>query len=433
MNKNQQVFKKILFEAIDDFVDNLDVKKQKPGILKELFMLNTDNFVRNIGTQDFENSTELDVELWDWFQETLKESMNEDSKAWIELLRSQKLKILCYKYFTKKDLLKPEKLEKVLKKDLQKYFSSLQNYSDLDSFRLKVENLPSDILTNLIRYLLYTNKELQDKIKIPKEEFKEKVIELKTERMKMAEKLSMVSKKYQTVLDLKKVKELFNYGVFFEDSIINRAVNEYVVKLVNYDVTLKNLKEIYPSALLNDLKYQAENAVAYTKHIEEVQNETSQLFFTDKGYQIGSRFENAILQVKDKDTENAVINKDSVFQEPIRKLMNTPWSDGGAGAAPGDETDAEGGSTSSGGGGGASFGGGGGGGATDFGTEVPDGIDDGSGAVAAAGDVAQGVEGEGGDEGTETELPKDDQGFPVDFGSQETNPEAAEETPEEKK
>ncbi len=425
MNKQQKQFREILFETIDSFVDSLDVKK--PNILKELFTLNTTNFVKNMSGQDIDDDTELDTELWDWFLDILQEAINENSNEWIEFFKAQKIKILCYKYFTKKDLIKAEKIGPHLRKDIKKYFSSLQNYSDLNSFRERVENLPSDLLTNLVRFIFHKFPDLKNKIKVKKEEFKEKVTELTTERLKAAEKISTISKKYQTVLNLEKIKNLYNHGVFFEDNIINRGVNEYLVKLINYDIALKAMKEVYTGALLNDLKYQAENSSSYVKHIESISKEETQPFFSEKGYQIGNRFQSAIQEVKEKDYTDSVINKDSVFEEPTGKVNQTSWETNDL-AAGDTENDTEGGSSS--GGAGSSSGGsfGGGGGAGGFAFDEPDPAS----APGAEGPEENGVEGniEGGavenSDEPETELPTDEEtGLPVDFGSQETNPEAA--------
>jgi uncharacterized membrane protein YgcG len=371
---------------------------------------------------------ELDTELWDWFFDVLNQSIQENQKDWKELLKKQKMKILCYKYFTKKELIKPEKLEALLKKDLKKYFSSLQNYANLEGFRDKVENLPSDLLTNLIRYIFYKSKGLQEKIKISKEEFKERVAYLTTERMKAVENLSMISKKYQSVFDLQKLKELYNNGVFFEDNLINRGVNEYITKLFGYSKISAKIKEVVPGAFVKDLKYQAENCPAYINHIQEIKQDQTQQFFTEKGFQIGKRFENEINIAKQKNLgkdSEYIIDKDSVFKEPTGKLTSVSWED--SEAVTGGETDEDGESSSggSGGGGGSSFGGGGGGSLS--GGNFPGDID-----PDIEGVTGDGPLGEEGDDGTgpaadgEIPLPKDDQGFPVDFGTEESNPEAAE-------
>lgn len=432
MDKKRKIFKQVLFETIDQYVEDLDVKKVTSRQLNELFTLNPDVFIKKMSGQDIDSDGEIDTELWDWFLDTINESIVETPDAWRELLHDQKLKILCYKYFTKRELLKNEKIEPNLKKDIKKYFSSLQNYSDLKSFQEKVKHLPSDILTNLIRFLFLKLPELKDKIKVTKEEFKERIVELKSERMKMADKLSMISKKYQTVLDISKLKELYNNGVFFEDSLINRAINEYIVKLLNYEESLKAAKELYPSALLNDLKYQAENSIAYTKHIEEVTKEETEQFFTDKGYQIGNRFQSAIQDVKKKEYEDQVINKDSIFKEPVGSIVKEPWTNNDLGADD-TETDTAGGDSSFSGGGGGGFSGGGGGGISMAGA---DGLDEPSPENAVGADAPdtsgeaipiEDLENDTSAPDSETELPKDEEGFPVDFGSQETNPDATKE------
>src|SRR6185369_12356074 len=194
MNKQEIVLKKLIFEAIDEFVEETNIRtKDGRKILKELFTFDTVNFMRDLGTQEIDAGTEIDTELWDWFLQTINESIQHNPEIWIKLFKQQKLKILCWKYFTKDDLLNLKELKSYLRKEIRKYFTALQNYTDLEGFRNKFSNLPSELLSNLIRYLLNASNQFKEEIKISKKGFKVRVKELEKERDKMIEKLDLIS------------------------------------------------------------------------------------------------------------------------------------------------------------------------------------------------------------------------------------------------
>ena len=435
-------FKNILLEEIDQFVDNINIKdKHKTReIIHELFTMSKTNLLKDMGAQDIDDeglNEEMDSELWEWFLDTCSQSIHENSNAWIDLLHKEKLKTLCYKYFTKEDLLKVDKLESDIRVKIRKYFTALQNFKDLNQFQEKISNLPSELLTNFTRYILLLSPELKEELKVTKDEFKKRVKTLKDERMKMIEKISLISKKYQSVLDITKLKELYDNGCFFEDNLLNRGVNEYVVKLLNYDAAAKKIKDDFSNTFVLDLKSQSENSVSYTEHVQSIKQETGKEFFTENGYQIGNRYENEIEIVKSKETEGEIIDNDSIYKEPTGKIKDValPWETNTDEQNDESETDEDGnpiGVGTGSGSGGMDFGGGGGGslGGGDFDFEEPteDGVSPDE--VGATGDMGGGNVGGGtmSDMDTETELPKDDEGFPVDFGSQETNPEAVEDT-----
>lgn len=401
LKAERRTFNKILKEEIDSLLTEFDLKSPKSKqVLNELFTMNIANFMKNIGSQEIDEGSEIDTELWEWFLNTINESIQELPEEWLELFKEQKMKILCFKYFTRKDLLDVDDLEKDLRTNIRKYFTALQNYTDLEGFKEKISNLPSELLSNLIRYLFKVSPELNDKVKITKPVFTERVKELKEERLKMIEAISFISKSYKNVFDISKMKILIDNGLFFEDNLLNRAVNEYIVKLTGNKVASQKIKETFSNTLNFDLQSQTESSSAYIAHIESIKTEQSMPYFTDKGYQIGNRFSNEIDLVKEKDTENKLIDKDSVFKEPKGTINDVvpPWDS--QNNEPLDSTGEggnSGGSSGSSGGGGASFG-------NSFNSDIP------------LGDDAE----------PDTELPTDDQGFPVDFGSEETNPQASE-------
>lgn len=441
---NGKNFKKILFEEIDYFVDKLDLtdKEKTKHIINELFTLDKNNFLKDMGAQDVEEEqldSEMDEELWDWFLDTCSQSIQECPKEWINLLRKEKMKTLCYKYFTKKDLIKAENIEGDVRKKIRKYFTALQNFKDLKNFEEKISNLPSELLMSFTRFIFSLSDELKSKVIITKKEFKKRVDELKEERIKMIDKISLISKKYQTILDITKLKELSDNGLFFEDNLLNRGVNEYIFKLLNNETASKKIKDEFSNTFSSDLMTQTENAFSYAEHIKSIKAETGKEFFTENGYQIGNRYENEIQIVKDHERDNEIIDSKSIFKEPTGKIKDValPWEtnnnnddsdldDKGEENDSGEEKMSDGndddGMFSGGGGGGGSFDGEGG----DFSFEEPDEEGVSPTDVETNETIGDGTEGgKMGDMDTETDLPKNDQGFPVDFGSEESNPEAA--------
>ena len=161
-------FKKVLFEEIDNFVKQIEFSEPENNkkVLNEIFAFDYNTFMKDMGSQEIDKDTEIGTEMWDWLIQTINESVKQDPEAWLKIFKSQKLKTLCYKYFTKNEPIGKEKLETYLKKNIRTYFTALQNYSDLEGFRNKIENLPSVLLSNLIRFLLLFSEELKKEVKI---------------------------------------------------------------------------------------------------------------------------------------------------------------------------------------------------------------------------------------------------------------------------
>ena len=421
--------KQIINEEVDKQIESLNIKQPQElkKILQELFTFSTDNFLKNIGSQEtiLDEKEALPEENWDFLLKTINESYSESKEDWSKELKKQKLKILCFKYFTKQKLLPLEEIEKGLKLNIKKYFTSLQNFADLDDFREKFFNLPNLILSDFVRYLLFKSKKLDSTLVIKKGDLKKEVQKLKKERDGIFPKVALVSKGYQSVLDLKKIKELFDNGLFFEDNILNRAISEYVYKLISSKSSIENIKNTFNAVFIQDLQAQTESSPAYIQHIDSIKKEKTQPYFTDKGFQIGSRFDNEIELVKNKKYGNDyVVDEDSRFKEPTEKIESStyPWESEEGEALTDEDGNEEGGGATGGGPSGAGGGGmaPGGGGITFEPPEVdPDALEGGE-------------EGENPEGGESDEMPTGDDGLPVDFGTPETNPEAVEDNKEKK-
>lgn len=430
----EEILDKIITEELEKQVEalNLSSPEKIGNVLQELFTFSTDNFLKNIGSQEaiLDEKESLPEENWDWLMETINQSYQEVPEPWEEELGKQKLKILCFKYFTKQEFIELDEVEKSLKMNIKKYFTSLQNYADMEDFKNKFFNLPFEMLSNFTRYLLNNSKELNSKIKISKEDLKKRVKSLKDERNKVVNKISQISRKYQTTINLTELKELYDSGLFWEDNYLNRGVNEYISKLLNNTATQDKIKDAYNSAFFYDLKAQAEGCPSYQKHVESIKKDEDKEYFTSKGMQIGTRFDNIIEITKNKEGEKEgySIDDKSRLKEPYSKIESTdyPWeSNDGEPLSPDDEenmgADAAGGDMGGGGGGLA------GGGGLSYSPPTLGPQQDAEGNEINPEDDAEATADDG------TEMPTTDEGLPVDFGTPGTNPEGAENPPEEKK
>jgi hypothetical protein len=435
--------KKTIHDILKEEI-NREIKSMKldsPGkianVIKELFTFSTSSILKNMGNQEevLDEKDALPKENWDWLISMINEAFNDNPEEWQKLLKQQKLNILCYKYFTKEDLIDLDEVEKDLKLNIKKYFSALQNYSDLDNFREKFFNLPSEMVKNFCRFILNHSKKLNNEIPIDKKELKDRIESLAKDRKEVIEKIALVSRKYQSVLDLTKIKELYENGLFFEDNFLNRGVNEYISKLCNSPAVAK-MKDTFNSVFVQDIQSQAENSASYLAHIRAIKTEEGQEFFTAKGFQVGVRFDNALETSKNTEKQQGlVVDKDSRFKEPKSKIepVAAPGAGGDAmGGLQGDPTDA---GAAGGGGLGGDLGGGGG----DFGGGFggPSGVDDiptgEAGTTGAGGPSDTGEDGTETGEGSEESMPADDDGFPEDFGTPEDNSETTNDDDTEEK
>ena len=427
---SDDILKRIIEEEVEIQVEKLNLSSPKiiGDVITELFTFSTDTFLKNIGSQEalLDEKDALPQENWDWLIEMLNESFEEEKKEWIKQLQEQKIKILCYKYFTKQDFIKLDEVERNIKISIKKYFTALQNFADLSDFREKFFNLPFEILSNFCRYILQKSPKLNSKIKVDKKELKEKIKTLQDDRKNIIDKISLISKKYQNILDLRKVKELYDNGLFFEDNFLNRGVNEYISKLLNHKEASQKVKDTYGSSFTLDLQSQAENSPAYIKHISSIKKDEGQEYFTFKGFQVGTRFDNEIEIANSKkgEKDGYVIDKDSRLREPSSKIKDTtfPWEktsetdlEDETGEGNIDASGGESGGGSSGGGGLAN------GGGINYEPPVLGPQQDENGEEIDTGEEGSN---EGGEEG-EGEMPTDENGLPVDFGTPESNPEGA--------
>lgn len=424
-------YNKLLTEEINKNVDRLKVKDPKAivEVLKELFSMNTDKLIGNISNVEVGSKNTIAQESWDWFLDTLAKSVAEDQDNWLAAIKEVKLKLLTFKYFSRKEMIGVDAIEQYIRREIKPYWAALQSHVDLPDFRNKVFQLPVEMQFALVRFMFAISDELKERVKVTNADLKDNINKILQMRMKIAERIGQVSNGYQSVLSMKDVKELFDNGVIFEDNFINRGICEYIMKLLNHEQANARLKETFSSAMLKDLRKQIETASSYMEHIVSIKNETGREFFSTKGEQIGKRFDNEIEIVKNKDFEGYVVDKHSRLKEPKEKVakVDLPWEAGGGspeGGFEGPDGAAGGpGGASSPSDGGGSFGGGGFSGGGGFGGDF-------GGDFAEPGSEGEipGLEGEGEDgenpigaEGDGTPMPSDETGLPTDFGTVEDN------------
>ncbi len=363
MNKT---YSRIINEEINKYVDQfeLDSPKQVASVLKELFTLSTSKLMDNIGSVEADDKKQVAIENWDTFIDSITESIEEAPNEWLVGLSDVKKKILTYKYFTRKDLVEQQQLDGWLRTEIKIYFTALQNYVDSKDFMLKFFNLPTEVLYNMVRYLFTLNDSLKTSIRVTNEDLRDNIPRLLELRMKAADKISKASKGYIDLIDLKEIKELYENGVLFEDTYLNRGINEFVVKMLNHKGAMINIMEVFGGSTINDLKKMAETSAAYVTHVSSIRNETGEEFFAVSGEQIGKRFDDQLDNVREQQYDGLVVDKKSRLKEPNAKIntADKPW-ESNVGGMPGSEEDmdAAGGGSGGGGasGGGGSFGGGG--------------------------------------------------------------------------
>ena len=403
MSKHKDLIK----EEINKYVESFNLKDSKAvtKVLKELFTLKTDNLINNIGSVESDSKSALGSDMWDWFIETITNSIDSDKEEWLKALRDTKVTILVYKYFSKNNQIDIDNVESFVRTNIKPYFTALQNCVDSDDFKSKFFNLPTEILHPVVRYLFKISPDFKKSIVVTNNKLGGRIKELIKERMKFVKNIDEISQGYRTTLDIHKAKELFDNGLFFEDNMLNRGINEYFVKLLNHEVAAKKLKDVFPSAQLRAMKKQIESCAAYVAHVSSLKLEQTQPYFTTDGQQVGKRFSNDLEVVTDQQFDGYVVDKDSRLKEPSAAVnpVSNDWQASAPGAGGAEGPGASGGP---GGMGGGSFGGGGG----DF--DVPSGGED----FAAPGEEGK-IPGEPDGE----DMPTDDSGFPVNFGSKETN------------
>lgn len=400
-------YKQILQEEIEAQSKLFDLSpKQLKGFVNELFTFNSSKLLKSLGDQDeiLDEKDSLPEEFWEEIINNINDSYAEDPNEWEKELKEIKSQILCYKYFTKQELENLDEVEKKLKVQIKKYFSSLQNYTSMENFRDRFFNLPSQLLFNFVRYLLNKSIILNKKISISKIDLKDRVVELKKQRDKVIDKISFISNKNITVLDLKNVKRLVDNGVFYEDNLLNRGVNEYLYKLIKHSKAASNIVETFNSTFIEDLKSAVESSNSYLSHISSIKNEETSEYFSPDGIQLGRKFDNEIDAVKNKDVNDAVIDKDSIFKEPKGRIKDDfAWDSNSVGGKGESGEDAE--------------------GDMGAGSDLGGGFSGGGGGMGSM-DIAPGSEEVDVDmpaDGAEGEMPTGEDGLPTDFGTPDSN------------
>lgn len=393
--------KRIIYEEIKSQSENFNLKETDVSkVLKELFTFSTSKLLKDLGNQDeiLDEKDSLPNELWLLIIDNINNSYAEFPDEWEKELLERKKQIFSYKYFSKQELEDLDKVESKIKVEIKKYFSSLQNFISLEDFKDRFFNLPNNLLINFTRYLLNKSNLLNKKLKVNKEDIKERIKSLKEDRMKFIKKISFISNGNISSVDLTELKKLVDNGLFFEDNLLNRGVNEYIYKLINHKVASEKIVDSFNSTFLNDLRDQVEKSKSYLSHIKSIKNQESAEFFEVTGVQLGRRFDNEIEIVNKKEYDDSIIEDDSIFKEPHGRINVTGinWDDDMSTSADGESSDMS--SGSSGGG----FSGGSGGGGSSF-------------SGPTGGDEVVDIEADG------EPLPTGEDGFPKDFGTEETS------------
>jgi len=416
MNKT---YERIINEEINKYMEDFDLKESKKvsKVLKELFFLSTDKLMNNIGSVETDDSNAIATENWELFVDSLTQAVQEQQDLWSIGIKNIKSKILTFKYFTKKDLIDLKSLESYLRMEIKPFFTAMQNYVDSNDFTNKFFNLPTELLYNLVRYMFMLSPDLKSSVKITNDDLKDNINRLIELRMKVADKISKISNGYVDIMDIQEIKSLFDNGVVFEDNFINRGICEFVIKLCNHNVAKDKMNDFLSGAIILDMKRMAENSAAYIAHIASIREETGSEYFSVNGEQIGKRFDNEIDIVKNSNYEGYIVDKKSRLKEPNERITPTvaPWDSNQPGMMPGEE----GGSTGGAAGGSGGDTGGPLGNADYNGDFAPDGAE---GQIPGVDDEAGSEDaGEIGVEGDGTEMPKDEDGLPEEFGTQEDN------------
>ena len=275
--------------------------------------------------------------------------------------------------------------------------------------------------------MLVNAEEVGEATEVVVEDLKERIGKLKQLRMRVADDISMVTRGYKNTVNFKDIKILFDNGLLFEDNLINRGINEFVYKMLSHSTASKKLKDIYPGAIMKNMQEQLSTSSAYMEHITAVKSGSGQEFFTKDGKQIGKRFDNQIDLVKSGDFSGYVVDNKSRFKEP-NTVINSSMSDWQNAENAPDAGSAEGGGPS---GGASSFGGGGGfsGGGGSSAGEFEGDADNQFAAPGSEGEIP-GTDDKVGEEEDGTPMPKDEQGFPEDFGTVEDNKDEPEKSEE---
>lgn len=407
--------KKIINEEIERQAKNmkLDSPKEVTSMLKELFAFSTNKVMNQMGSVEADENNQLADENWDFFLETIMESIEEEPNEWYKMIAMTKMKILTYKYFTRQDLIEVESLDSYLRINIKPYFTALQNYQDYKDFRVKFFMLPRDILFSAVRFLFFLEPELDKRIIVTKQELTDNINRIQELRLEVADMIGKASNGYQNVFNMGEVLELYDNGILIEDNFLNRGINEFINKMLSHSTAVGKLRDLFAGASLKSIKKTAETSGAYMAHLESVKTGTGVEYFSPTGDQIGRRFDNELLLVHSGEFDGYVIDKKSRLREPNEKIKPAlpvdVMNDVGASDVNDIETDDSDSdfSASSGGSdlssnselGNADFGG-------DFAEEGTEG--------QVPGDT-NGVEADG------TPMPSDDEGFPADFGTVEDN------------
>ncbi len=403
--------KKYINEEVNKYVNKLNVESPEKvlNVINELFNMSIDRFMSNIGSVEADGKNYVASENWDIFIDNLTQSIAEQKDIWNIGIRNIKLKILTYKYFTRKEMVKKEALEGYLRTEIKTYFTALQNFVDTQDFVMKFFQLPSNILYALVRYLFFMSPELNKSIKVTNDNLRDNINRVIGKRMEVAEKIAKISNGYADLFDVQEIKDLYDNGVLFEDNFVNRAINEFVCKLTQHKKAKNSMIEMYSGSMVTDINRMAEETAAYVAHVAAVRSEEGYEYFSANGEQIGTRFDNELQLIKDGKYDGYVVDKHSRLKEPNERI-NTgvmPWETNMGG---------EEGLDGSAGGPGASSGGGGAAGGTSFSGNF--------GNADFGGDFAPpGEEGivPGSEEPDGTPMPDDEDGMPMDFGTEEDN------------
>jgi hypothetical protein len=239
--------------------------------------------------KDYNADGQIIKENWYYFCANLKQLATvPEYKAQIKKVA---IKILVSKYFTRTKLTVEPGLEEIIKTQLKDYFIAFTS-TKVEDFIKALFNLPFDLLTLIILYVIYElNPEIKMEVLPKKSEVKkylELIIQAKTDFIKLINNISLGRSSKFT---LSRAEELLDVKVFYEIDSLNVAVLEYMIRMLNNEKIHDKLYDLYGEQLIEELKEQILSYSNYNKFINDIKENKAQPFFTDEGYQFEEREE----------------------------------------------------------------------------------------------------------------------------------------------
>lgn len=272
---------KTVNSILSEETDKLTKALVKAGLITESFQLL--NALEDVTESMYAKDNQLTPENWEWFCKVLIECTSAEK---FQILSKETLcKIYSVKHFANIDLAIPEDITEQLKFEIKKYFPQLR-VDTVSEFVKALQDVPFEFLSLLVLYNTnILNKAGKNDLSPSLEEAEDYFRRLIEKKNKFFLNINKVSKGESNQFSIADAQELLDVKAFSDDTPLNVGALEFMIRMLISDKSKQKLYDEFGSKEIEHLRQQCLLHPSYIKFLQDIDEETTQPYFTAEGFQ----------------------------------------------------------------------------------------------------------------------------------------------------